>query len=109
MATQRNIIRTCEQCYGRKIDRSDIPRYQWFLLIAIVISLFGAAANSGWLLGGGLFVAFVASILIGRASNRDCPACNGRGKRRIVESIHETTNEEPPILDEIPHTDSDPH
>lgn len=108
MATQRIIIRTCERCCGRKIDRSDIPRYQWFLLIAVVMTLYGAAANSGWLLAGGLVVAFAASILIGRASNRDCPACDGRGRRRIVESIHESTNDEPPFLDEIPNTDSAP-
>lgn len=108
MATQRITIRTCERCWGQKIDRSDMPRYQWFLLIAIVMTLCGFATNSGWLRGGGLFLAFVASILLGRASDRDCHACNGSGKRRIVERIHESTIEDPPSLDEIPHTDSDP-
>ncbi len=78
MSTQRIIIRTCDACAGTKKNRSDLPRYQWFFLIGVVTLAISTFQTRG-----------------------DC------GRRRILESVYESTNDEAPFVDEIPHADSD--
>lgn len=102
MATQRTIVRTCERCMGTKRDRTDLPRYQWFLLAGLAICSFATPNLVDNHIPVGAPICVVSGLLILWSLKRGCPVCKGTGERRIVERISETLDDEAAMYEAPP-------
>ncbi|MCB9852634.1 MAG: hypothetical protein H6819_06025 [Phycisphaerales bacterium] len=89
MAIQRIIIRTCDHCMGTKKDPSNFSRYQWFIVIGVIIASYDSSARARVLTATGIIISIVSAILMFYSLIKPCRVCDGDGKRRVIENTYE--------------------